>query len=83
MPAVLFDLDGVLYEGDTPIAGAAKTVSWFRKNGIPFLFLTNTTSISRDQLVSKLAGFGIDNVQGDIHFRLPAGSAQPNSPDIK
>ena len=60
MPAVLFDLDGVLYEGDTPIAGAAEAVSWFRKNRIPCLFLTNTTSISRDQLVSKLASFGID-----------------------
>lgn len=60
MAAALFDLDGVLYESDSPIAGAADTVNWFRKNKIPHLFLTNTTSKSREQLVEKLAGFGID-----------------------
>ncbi len=59
MSAILFDLDGVLYEGDKPIDGAADTVNWFCQNGIPHLFLTNTTSISRLELVTKLANFGI------------------------
>jgi HAD superfamily hydrolase (TIGR01458 family) len=59
MSAILFDLDGVLYEGDKPIDGAADTVNWFYQNGIPHLFLTNTTSISRLELVTKLANFGI------------------------
>ena len=59
MPAILFDLDGVLYESDRPIDGAASTISWFNKNDIPHLFLTNTTSKSRSELVTKLAGFGI------------------------
>lgn len=59
MSAILFDLDGVLYEGDQAIAGAAETIRWFKKNSIPHLFLTNTTSKSRLELVKKLAGFDI------------------------
>lgn len=61
MSAVLFDLDGVLYEGDKPIDGAADAVSWFNKNNIPHLFLTNTTSKSRTELVTKLDAFGIES----------------------
>ena len=59
MSAILFDLDGVLYESDKAIDGAAETVNWFNKNNIPHLFLTNTTSKSRLELVHKLAGLGI------------------------
>ncbi|MFV2005678.1 MAG: TIGR01458 family HAD-type hydrolase [Gammaproteobacteria bacterium] len=65
MPAILFDLDGVLYEGDNPIEGAADTINWFNKNSIPHLFLTNTTSKSRLELVTKLAGFGIESKKED------------------
>ena len=53
MSAILFDLDGVLYEGDRAIEGAAEAVNWFEKNDIPHLFLTNTTSKSRSELVCK------------------------------
>jgi len=61
MSAILFDLDGVLYEGGNAIDGAAATVNWFNKNHIAHLFLTNTTSKSRAELVTKLAGFGIES----------------------
>lgn len=59
MSAILFDLDGVLYQGDTVISGAAKTIAWFTENSIPHLFLTNTTSKPRSALVDKLSRFGI------------------------
>ena len=59
MAAILFDLDGVLYENDQPIAGGSDTIDWFRDQNIPFRFLTNTTSRSRTALVEKLAGYGI------------------------
>ncbi len=59
MAAILFDLDGVLYEAEKPVDGAADTVNWFNQNNIPHLFLTNTTSKSRTELVTKLARFGI------------------------
>jgi len=66
MTAILFDLDGVLYENDQPIAGGADTIDWFRDHDIPFRFLTNTTSKSRNALVEKLASFGILSRPGDF-----------------
>lgn len=66
MKAILFDLDGVFYEGDRPVPGAASVVSWARRRNIPYLFLTNTTSLDRTALVEKLAGFGIDTNEEDI-----------------
>lgn len=59
MQGILFDLDGVLYLGDEPIAGAAAVVRWVQRQGIPHLYLTNTTSRPRSALVEKLAGFDI------------------------
>ena len=63
---ILFDMDGVLYDADRPIAGAAETVGWVKSQAIPHLFVTNTTSRSRADLVHKLAGFGIDAAEPDI-----------------
>ncbi len=59
MRAILFDLDGVLYQGEHALAGAAEAVRWVQQGGIPHLFLTNTTSRPRAALVDKLAGFGV------------------------
>ena len=66
MAAILFDLDGVLYESDTAIDGAAETIRWFDENKIPHLFLTNTTSKSRSELVTKLARFNIRATTDDF-----------------
>lgn len=60
MPSILFDLDGVFYQGDRAIAGAAAVAEWVREQAIPHLFVTNTTSRPRSALVEKLAGFGIE-----------------------
>lgn len=57
--AILFDLDGVFYQGDNLLPKAASVAAWARDEGIPHLFLTNTTSRPRSALVEKLAGFGI------------------------
>jgi phospholysine phosphohistidine inorganic pyrophosphate phosphatase len=59
MQGILFDLDGVLYNAETPISGAAEAVAWVQTKGIPHLFVTNTTSRGRADLVEKLNGFGI------------------------
>lgn len=59
MAAILFDLDGVLYEGNHAIEGACEAIDWFNKNNIPHLFLTNTSSRPRAALVDKLSAFGI------------------------
>jgi phospholysine phosphohistidine inorganic pyrophosphate phosphatase len=59
MQAILFDMDGVLYNSEEPIPGAAETLAWVRTREIPHLFVTNTTSRGRDALAGKLARFGI------------------------
>jgi phospholysine phosphohistidine inorganic pyrophosphate phosphatase len=51
---ILFDLDGVIYNGETPIEGSAEVIAWVRRQRIPFLFVTNTTSRPRQTLVNKL-----------------------------
>ena len=66
MTALLIDLDGVLYETDQPLPGAAETIRWLRKEGVSNLFLTNTTSRPRTAIVEKLAGMKIDVTEADI-----------------
>jgi HAD superfamily hydrolase (TIGR01458 family) len=57
--ALLVDLDGVLYEGERAVPGAAAAIAWIRERGIPHLFLTNTTSRPRASLVEKLGRLGV------------------------
>lgn len=57
--ALLFDMDGVIYNSETPVGGAREALAWVRSRGIPHLFVTNTTSRSRAVLAEKLGRFGI------------------------
>jgi HAD superfamily hydrolase (TIGR01458 family) len=57
--AILFDLDGVFYQGERALSGAVEIASWVQESAVPHLFLTNTTSRPRHALIDKLAGFGI------------------------
>jgi len=66
MRALLFDLDGVLYNAEAPIDGAAEAIRKVREFGVPHLFVTNTTSHSRKSLAGKLARFGIPGGPDDI-----------------
>jgi phospholysine phosphohistidine inorganic pyrophosphate phosphatase len=59
MRGILFDLDGVLYNSEEPIKGAAEAVGRVQSLHIPHLFVTNTTSRGRAALVDKLRRFGI------------------------
>ena len=72
---ILFDLDGVLYVGDSVIDGAASTLRWVNEQEIPHLFLTNTTSRPRSAIVDKLAGTGIAIDAGDILTPAVAASS--------
>jgi 4-nitrophenyl phosphatase len=58
--AVVFDLDGVIYRGHTPVEGGSDAVRWLRSRGCPCYFFTNNSTRSRDSYVELLAGFGID-----------------------
>lgn len=75
MEAVLFDLDGVFYQGNQLIAGADAVASWVKQQRIPHLFLTNTTSIPRSDIVEKLQSFGIDATIEQV-FTPPVAAIQ-------
>ena len=64
--AVLFDMDGVVYNSEVPIPGAADALAWIRSRQFPHLFVTNTTSRSRSVLARKLASFGISASESQI-----------------
>jgi ribonucleotide monophosphatase NagD (HAD superfamily) len=66
MGGLLIDLDGVVYQGDSAVAGAADAIGWLESRRVPFLFVTNTTSRSRQALVSKLAAMGVDVIADRI-----------------
>jgi len=57
--ALLIDLDGVVYRGEQPIAGAREAIHWLQQEDIPFLFVTNTTSRPRRVIRNKLESMGI------------------------
>ena len=61
LKAVLCDIGGVLYEGDTPYPGAVQAVKRL-KAAYPVRFVTNTTQKTGKQVVVKLQkmGFEID-----------------------
>jgi len=56
--ALLLDLDGTLYVSGAAIPGAPETLAALRRAGIPFRFVTNTTSRPRAGLVERLRGYG-------------------------
>ena len=63
---LLFDMDGVIYNENAPIPGAAEAIGWAASQGIPHLFVTNTTSRGRKALVEKLQRIGIETVPSRI-----------------
>lgn len=56
---VLFDLDGVLYVDGQLIPGAIAALKALADQGIPYCFITNTTTQSAVQLQNKLVAMGI------------------------
>ena len=74
MKAILFDLDGVLYQGDHAVPGAREALAWVRGNAIPHLFVTNTSSLPRTALAAKLAGMGIVAAASEL-LTPPAAAA--------
>lgn len=57
--AVLCDIGGVLYVGDSPIEGAIEAVAKIKEH-YPIRFITNTTQKTGPQVVKKLQEFGFD-----------------------
>ncbi len=65
--AVIFDLDGTLYRGKTPLPGAAETLDTLRQKGVKALFLTNAATMSRADVAAKLGGMGLHAKKEDVY----------------
>lgn len=62
----LFDLDGVFYQSGRALPGAVETLAFLRENGLPFRFLTNTTTRNRKTLQHELSTIGLDCKEDEI-----------------
>lgn len=63
---LLLDLDGTLYQSGAPLPGAVATVRALARDGVPFRFVTNTTSKSRAAVAEKLAAMGFPASEDSI-----------------
>lgn len=61
---LLFDCDGVLWRGNSPINGAIDTLRNLEKNGYKIAFITNNSSLSRKGYGKKFTklGFHLNNL---------------------
>jgi HAD superfamily hydrolase (TIGR01458 family) len=73
--AVLFDLEGTLSEAGRPIPGAAAALAELDRRGIPYRFVTNTTSRPRRVLASELAAMGLPS-DPRLLFTAPAAGRE-------
>lgn len=67
MPSVyVFDLDGVLWRGETAIEGAPEAIARLRAAGKRLFFLTNNSSQPRRVYVEKLTRLGMPATEEEI-----------------
>ncbi|GGH22782.1 TIGR01457 family HAD-type hydrolase [Paenibacillus segetis] len=64
--AYLIDLDGTLYHGGRIIPGAELLINTMKERGIPFLFVTNNSSRTPEDVALHLKGMGIPAEANDV-----------------
>lgn len=76
----VFDLDGVVWLGDEPIAGSREAVSALLAGGADVLFVTNMSAVPVAEVEAKLARHGIDGRGRVVTSALAAASlVEPGS----
>jgi 4-nitrophenyl phosphatase len=58
--AVISDMDGVLWRGETPLPGVAELLGGLRRRGIPFVLATNNATTSFDAVDRRLRPTGFE-----------------------
>jgi HAD superfamily hydrolase (TIGR01458 family) len=72
---LLIDLDGTVYRGRELIPGSAGAIARLRDAGIPFVFTTNTSRMSRSDITAALESMGLPVDQSEI-FSAPVAAAR-------
>ncbi|MBU0591708.1 HAD-IIA family hydrolase [Candidatus Micrarchaeota archaeon] len=65
--AVVFDLDGTLFVGKTPIDGAKEKLEELRRKGKQIIFLTNAGTRSRKGVAEKLNAMGFEANEKEVY----------------
>ncbi|HET8653924.1 MAG TPA: TIGR01458 family HAD-type hydrolase [Longimicrobiaceae bacterium] len=73
--ALLFDLDGTLYQGDAALPGAVDALRRLDALGVPRRFLTNTTRFSRRELAGRLRRMGFSVADAEL-FTAPVAAVR-------
>ena len=68
----LIDLDGVIYRGNALLPGALEFVAWLDASQKKYLYLTNNSFASAEQVLAKLRRLGIS---ANAAHMLTAGQA--------
>ncbi len=72
---VVSDLDGVVYRGEAPIASSVEAFRRWRDQGVPYVFVTNNSSLSASQFAEKLARMGVAVTREQIFTTIDASAA--------
>ncbi|RUT48132.1 TIGR01457 family HAD-type hydrolase [Paenibacillus anaericanus] len=64
--AYLIDLDGTLYHGNRIIPGAELLINTMKDRGIPYLFVTNNSSRTQEDVAKHLEDMGIPAHERDV-----------------
>jgi HAD superfamily hydrolase (TIGR01458 family) len=63
---VMLDLDGTLYVGGEPVAGAREALEVLRASGFALRYITNTTRMPRRAVVERMRALGFVAEEGEI-----------------
>jgi NagD protein len=70
----IIDMDGVIYHGNRLLAGAREFISWLISEGKRFVFLTNSSERTPEELQEKLLRLGI-KVEKDVFYTSALATA--------
>ena len=62
----LLDMDGTIYLDNDPFDGTLDFLSYVKKIGGRYIFLTNNSSKSVDEYIEKLKSLGIESTADDF-----------------
>lgn len=63
---VLLDLAGVIYDGRTLIKGGVEAIARLRAAGLAVRFLSNSTRLSKRQVLERLEAIGVSVTEADV-----------------
>jgi len=66
LAGLIFDLDGTVYRGDEPVAGAPELIRRLQSAGVPFVYATNRANRTPEEIAARLHGYGIDCDPHDV-----------------